>query len=234
MITWAIGVSRRIREKARVSRYGQMDHYMKDIGGMIRQMEKVDLFILMGMSMRVIGFPIKLKVMEFTLTWMVLNTKANGRRINSTVRVKRHGQTVQCTKVTISMERNTASVTSSGVMARYTRGNSTTTILKVKVNTDGQMAGHSEASGRITKCMVGVCSHGQMEGSMKASTLRIKNKAKGHSTGLMAGDTSDNGLMANSMVGEHLWQLMGNRDKGNGITEREPGGLMKEQVDQIL
>ena len=147
-----------------------MAHCMKAIGGMIRPMEKEDLSTQMVMFMRGTGCLIKLKDMEYILTWMVPNTKASGRKISSMVKERRHGLMEQCMRVTIFMAKNTAKETLSGAMAQYTKGSSLITTLRERENTDGQMAEHSEDSGRTIRCMAEVCSHGLMEGSMKVNT----------------------------------------------------------------
>ena len=55
----------------------------------------------MVMYTKEIGATIRPTVMVFTPIWMVRSIKASGLRINRMARAKRHGQMVQCIKVTI-------------------------------------------------------------------------------------------------------------------------------------
>ena len=89
-------------------------------GAMTRPMAGADSFTPMGMSTKESGSMIKLKEWGYTLTWMVHNTRVNGKKINNMVRVKSRGQTGQCTKVTTSWGRNTAMENSCGLMAPFT------------------------------------------------------------------------------------------------------------------
>jgi hypothetical protein len=53
-------------DRGKAYKYGQMDLCMKDGGKIIKQMEKVDLFTLMVISMMVIGKTIKPMGLECT------------------------------------------------------------------------------------------------------------------------------------------------------------------------
>lgn len=64
---------------AKEFKFGRMDQYMRDIGKMIKLLEKEDLFMLMGMCMKVIGLIINLTDMVFTFTKMVHDMKDFGK-----------------------------------------------------------------------------------------------------------------------------------------------------------
>jgi len=52
----------------------------------------------MVMFTKEIGSATKLKVTEYTLTWMEPNTLVNGKKINSMEKVKKLGLMEQCTR----------------------------------------------------------------------------------------------------------------------------------------
>lgn len=82
-------------------------------------MEKEDLFMLMGMSMKEIGSMIKQRVMGDILTWMEHNMKGFGEKISSMEKVKNHGQTVRCMKEIIYMERSMELGSLNGQMVQF-------------------------------------------------------------------------------------------------------------------
>lgn len=101
--------------------------------------------------------------------WMGRNTSVNGRKINNTAKVKKHGPIMPCTKASITLEKSKESVTFSGQMDQYTLDNSLITILKGKVSTNGQMDDVLMESGATIKCMEKEYLHGLMAGNMKES-----------------------------------------------------------------
>lgn len=85
----------RVSERELENKYGLMVQSMKDFGSMIKLMEREDLYIQMEIYMKVIGSMIKQMDLGFTLTWMGPYILVSGRKTNSMVRARRHGQTKQ-------------------------------------------------------------------------------------------------------------------------------------------
>lgn len=119
--------------------------------------------------MKAIGSTIKLRVSEFTPTWMELNTKANGRKINNMGRVENAGPTEPSMRATTCWVRSMATVNSYGEMGQTIRAISTTITLRGKVNINGLTAGLTKASGYSTKCMDMAPFTGLTKESMKES-----------------------------------------------------------------
>ena len=138
-----------------------MAHCTRDTGKIARQMEKVDLFTLMEMCMRVCGKMIKLTAMEFTCMLTVPDMKVSGKKTNSTERVSRDGQMVQSTMESISKVRNTAEELFSGVTTQFSLESLKTTTSRVTELINGMMGESTTVIGKITRCMVKVFSHGQ-------------------------------------------------------------------------
>ena len=82
-------------------RFGLMVAFMKDIGKMIRLMEKEDLFMLMEMSMRGIGWMIRLMAMAHILIQMEQHMWVTGSMISKKDKEKKIGLMVLLMKVTI-------------------------------------------------------------------------------------------------------------------------------------
>lgn len=97
-----------MREKEGDSRFGLMALYTRAIGETIEQMEREGSSTQTEMSTKVIGPTTKLKAMVCILIKTGLNTRAIGRKTNSTEREKRPGLMEPCIKETMSMGRNMA------------------------------------------------------------------------------------------------------------------------------
>jgi hypothetical protein len=121
----------------------------------------------MAMYMRETGLQTKLKAREFTLTWTELNMKASGKRINNTVKVKRHGLMELCTRGTTFTGKSMGLVISCGAMVQYIKASFSTTILKEMESIDGLMEGLSKANGRTIRCTGEESLHGLMGGNTK-------------------------------------------------------------------
>lgn len=115
------------------------------------------------------GSMIRQKGQESIRIWMERNTSVNGRKINNTAKVKKHGPIMPCTKASITSEKSKESVTFSGQMDQFTLDNSLITISKEKVSTNGQMADVLMESGGTIKCMEKEFLLGLMVGNMKES-----------------------------------------------------------------
>lgn len=85
------GTKKLIKETVEAIKFGQMDLFTKVIGRMIKLMEEADLSMLMEMYMKVNGRMTKPMAMVNICTLMALNMKVNGKKINNTVREKKHG-----------------------------------------------------------------------------------------------------------------------------------------------
>jgi len=72
-------------EMEEVFRYGLMAPDMTDFGKTVWLMVEVDLFMLMGTSMKVNGLKIKLMGMEYNKIIMEVDTKASGKTTNNMV-----------------------------------------------------------------------------------------------------------------------------------------------------
>ena len=93
-------------DMARVSRYGKINLCMKDIGKMIRQMEKVESYTPMVMYTMDNGKMIRLKGMALIIMQMGLVTQDNGFKMSIMVTAYRNGRMVQNTMEIASMVRN--------------------------------------------------------------------------------------------------------------------------------
>ena len=106
---------------------------MKVGGKIIRPTEREDLYTPTVISMTAIGKTIRLMATEFTVIWMVPDTKVTGRKISSTVRVLKPGLMVQVTTETMSKERSTELESSPGLTAAHTQVSSMRITSKEKV-----------------------------------------------------------------------------------------------------
>jgi hypothetical protein len=88
-------------------KFGQMERSMKDIGGIIKHMEKESFGILMGMYLMESGKMIKLMVMEYIRMLMEQNMKENGKMIYKVEEELKCGQMDLNMKECIKMDRNT-------------------------------------------------------------------------------------------------------------------------------
>jgi hypothetical protein len=131
---------------------------------------------------------IRQKALVYILIWMELNMKVNGKKINNMARAKRLGQMEHCTRETMYMGRNMELASSYGQMDLFIMANSSTIILKVKVNTNGLMVELLKVIGKTTRCTVKECLHGPMVGNMKENIYKIKSKVWVHFSGLMEED----------------------------------------------
>ncbi len=107
----------------------------------------------MGMFTKGNGPMIKPMDMVYTRTWTELAMRVIGKRISNMAKGKRLGQTEQCTREIIFLEKNKDSEFLHGLMAQSTTDSSTTTISKEKGNIVGLMVGLSQVCGKETKCM---------------------------------------------------------------------------------
>lgn len=92
------GALTQMNETEEESSCGRMVRSTKDIGQEERQMEEVDSFMQMEMSMMESGRMIRLMGMVSTNTWMGLGIKDTGKKINNTAKEKSLGLTVLCTR----------------------------------------------------------------------------------------------------------------------------------------
>lgn len=153
-------------------RSGQMAHCMRDTGKIARQMEKVDLFTLMVMFMRVCGKMIKLMAMEFTCMLTVPDMKVNGKKTSNTERESRDGQMERCTMESTSKVRNTVEELFSGVTTQFSLESSRTTTSRVTELINGTTGESTTVIGKTTRCMVKVFSHGQTAENTQAPTKK--------------------------------------------------------------
>lgn len=105
---------------AEAYKFGLMDLFTKATGRTIRQMAEEDLFMLMEMFTTENGKTTRLMALVFTITLMELDTKVNGLKTNSTVRVRKSGQTTLATRAITRKVRNTDTANSFGLMAQPT------------------------------------------------------------------------------------------------------------------
>ena len=80
-----------ISDKVKEYKLGQMVPCMRVGGKTTKLMVKADLSMLMEISMTVSGRMIRLTDLEFTLIWMELDMRVNGRKISNMGKVWKHG-----------------------------------------------------------------------------------------------------------------------------------------------
>jgi hypothetical protein len=177
---------------------------MKDIGRMIKLLEKEDSFMLTETFTKDNGKKTKQMVMEYILTKMELCIKVIGWKINNTEKVRKHGLMEQNIQVITSMERKTVEGIFSGLTTPDLKENSRITIFKGSALIRGLMDGNTQGCGSTTKWMGKEYLHGLMEGSMKESTLKIKNTGTVFLFGQMADNILEGGEMVSSTVKEHM------------------------------
>jgi len=224
------GTLKLILEMVKDIKYGQMVHFMKDTGKMIRQMAGVALFMLMVMYMRVIGMMIRLMVLANIITLMGQCTKESGRKTNSMGMVERHGPMVLAMKVTTKKARKMDMESLPGLMAQPITALSLTIISMARECIHGLITVLSMETGSITRCTVGVCSHGQMDAHMKVNMLMIRKKAMEYFNGLINVDMMGNGLMGNNMGAAHILQARAILRVESGKMEKE----LKQRVQELL
>ena len=138
----------------------------KDGGSMIKPMEKELIPILMGLSIKAIGFKIRSTVMEL-----------------------RHGRMDPFTKGTIEKERSIAEVSNALLMAVIMKDNFLMIKNPVSVSSSGQMKDYMKVNGAATKCMVKASSSGMTIDATKDSSKMMSVPVLGHLPGSMDGNT---------------------------------------------
>ena len=139
---------------AGVSKYGKMVQSTKATGKTIKQMARVDSFMLMEMFMKEIGRMTRLMDVVFMNTMMEPDLLVTGRTIGSTVLESRLGPMALTTKVVMSSGRNMVWVLSNGLITANSSVSFTTTIFTEKVFTSGLITVAMKVNGVPTKCMV--------------------------------------------------------------------------------
>lgn len=124
------------------------------------------------------GKMIKLMVLVYTHTKMVLDMKESGKMTNSMERVLKLGPTKHLTKDFMLREKSTGLVCLHGRTAVLTKAPLSITISKGMVATDGLMEEFTKAAGKITRCMEVAFLLGLMDAHMKALTSTTKKKDK--------------------------------------------------------
>jgi hypothetical protein len=84
--------SKMVNAMVKENKYGQITHFMKVIGQMIKLMERAGLSMQKVMPMKVIGKMIKLMAKVHTIMLMDKNIRVDGMMILSMGMVKRNGQ----------------------------------------------------------------------------------------------------------------------------------------------
>jgi hypothetical protein len=147
---------------------------------------------------------IKLMVEVPIFTWMELNIKEIGEKINNTDLVLRHGLMAQDMKVTMNTERNMEQELSSGLTVQCILENSIITIFTERVCIHGVMEESMKVNGEIIKCMEKVLLLGQMAENMLVNTLMIRNKDMENSFGLTEDVIKETGITGSNMVKEYM------------------------------
>jgi len=97
-ITVSGKMAKRMEEE---NRYGRMEHFMRDIGKMIWQMVRVDLFRLEEIAMKANGLMIKLRGRGSIIIMMALHIPGSGIMTNSMVMAMSNGVMDHNTKATM-------------------------------------------------------------------------------------------------------------------------------------
>ena len=112
----------------------------------------------------------KLTAMALSNTRMALVTQVSGKRMFSTVKVKRSGLMVPSMSVATRAVKSTEWVGSLSQMELSTRAPSSKETSMATASTAGPTASRTKASGRMERCMVGANSPPKMETSTKATS----------------------------------------------------------------
>jgi len=174
--------------------------------------------------------------MASSLTRTVQSIKDTGSMINNTERAMSRGLTEPITKAFTKTETNTASVISSGQMARSIRDTSRRICAMGRVNIPGLMVGFITVTGSITKWMEKVCTRGQTARDTKEATRMNSDTATVYLRGVTEEPMLVTGFRASSMV-EEFTRKTALRDWLNGKTDKEQHGLMtrmKAQFKKVL
>jgi hypothetical protein len=202
-----------------------MAHFTKVIGKMIRQTEEDDLFMQMEMFITESGRMIKRMVLEFIITQMAQDTKANGLRTNSTAKVKKSGLIMPAMKVITKKVRSMDTANSFGLMGQLTLVPLSITILKAQASTHGRMGVSLMESGATIRCMEAECLHGSMADVMKENMLMIRSMVMESSHGPMVVSTRDSGKMESNTVLVPTTLAKARLKKDNGLMASVFNGL---------
>lgn len=165
-------------------------------------------------------------IQELTIPLVEPNTKATGRRTNSTAMVRKPGPTRLSTRENIVTVKNTERESSSGRTTVAMRAISTRTTSTASASMSGQTAGSTRGSGRTTKWKAEEFSLGSMEEGTRASIKTIRRRVLECSLSEMAGSMRVNGKMVSSMARGYSRRKMC-RDRVFGKMERGSSGSTK-------
>lgn len=153
---------------------------------------------------------------EYTITLMVLNTKASGQRINKMDMERKPGQIKLVTRVIIRRVRSMALVSSTGLTDLLITGHLKIITSKDKVFTNGPMVVNTKVAGLTTRWMDRACSPGKMSDVMRATTLTTKKKGMVSLPGQTVVSTKVLGATVSKMVKEFTLQKMVHRKEEFG------------------
>lgn len=159
-----------------------------------------------------------------TNTWTAPIMLETGKKINNMDTALRHGQMLPSTKVTMNMERNTASVLSNGLMAQLISESSIITIFMVKEFTHGPITENTRENGGQIKCMAKVPLPGLTIVSTSVSMPKTRKRGTASSSGQMVGATVVSGSMESNMEKELTSQARVSKSMENGKKVKESDG----------
>lgn len=120
---------------------------MKDIGNVIMHKEKVSFYMLMEINMKEIGIMIKLMNREFILMSTGLNIRENGRTAYKMALELKLGKKVSYMKDLIKLEKNMAKANTYGWINQNIKENGLKTVLMERVFINGLMEEYMKGNG---------------------------------------------------------------------------------------
>jgi len=147
---------------------------------------------------------------------MVHGTRAGGKKINSTERVLRPGQTALVTRETTSMAKSTDMGALRGRIIVPTQATSLRIISKGMVFITGVMEGCTREPGEITRWRATEYSSGLMVAVTRVSILMIRRRAAALSFGLMVANTKGSGVMESKTELELTQRRVGKQKLASG------------------
>lgn len=189
---------------------------------MARHLAKGSSITLMAMFTKESGLTTKPTAMAHTLILKVLNMRAIGKTINSTVKELKCGRRDPAMKAGTTWEKKRASASTLGLTGQSMKANGLTIELMGMEFIYGKMEEGSTASGKTTTWRATESINGAMEEGMRASTTTTRKKATVSTTGRMEGGMKDGGSEVNSTgLGPMLTRARERSSTVFGRTERE-------------
>ena len=152
-------------EKEKEYKYGKMEVSIKDIGKLIKQMGKEDLYMQMVMSMKENGSMTRLRVVAHMSIWMEPSMLEIGKKTDKMAMELKLGLIMLNMKAIMNSVKNMELEPLNGQTILHILENSIIIIFMEKEFIPGQIIENMRVNGEEIKCTVKEPSHGPMEES---------------------------------------------------------------------